>query len=616
MDNREYDFSGYATRNDLLCGDGRTIRKDAFKGCDGKTVPLVYNHQHNDPNAVLGHALLENRSDGVYAYCKFNETDQGKVAKELVQHGDVRSLSIYANKLKQFGNDVVHGVIRELSLVLAGANDGAYIDYVLAHGDDSEDSLYANYDETTLMLYHSDDKSDKKEKEEKEVEEAKDTSKGEETKTVKDVFETLTGEQKDVVYFMINEAVKNAKAEDKKDDEDAKKSDENEGGNKEMKHNVFDQEEFTQGAVLSHSDQMNIINMAKNSGSGSLKQAIATYMEENKNTLAHGIDEIEQLFPDYKDVHPGAPELLERDQSWVGLVMRKAHKSPVSRVRTRQADARANELRAKGYNDREVAKSLSGNIKLIMRTTDPQTVYRRDELHRDDIVDIDFDAVAYLKNVMKHNMEEDIALAALIGDGREDTDPDKIHETHIRSVWNDEELYTIHADVDFDAAKTELQGTNTSANFSENYIYAEAIIKESLYAREKYKGKGQLDFYCTPHLLNIMLLARDLNGRRIYDSKADLAKALNVGEIHTVEQFEGKTRTTKDNKTKKLLGIFVNMANYQFGSTKGGELTHFEDFDIDFNKYKYLMETRVSGALTEVYSAIALEEDVTAEAEG
>ena len=339
------------------------------------------------------------------------------------------------------------------------------------------------------------------------------------------------------------------------------------------------------------------------------------FAEENKDTMAHGWDaeDITALFPDYKDVHPGAPELLERDQSWVATVMKKAHKSPISRIRTRQADARANELRAKGYNNRQEEKALSGNLKLLMRTTDPQTVYRRDELHRDDINDItDFDVVAYQKTVMKHNIEEDIALAALIGDGREDTDPDKIHENHIRSVWNDEELYTIHQEVDIEAARTELQGTNTSANFGENYIYSEAIITAALYGREKYKGKGQLDFYCTPHLLNVMLLARDMNGRRMYDSTADLAKALNVGEIHTVEQFEGKTRTTKEGDVKKLLGIFVNMGNYQFGCTRGGELTNFEDFDIDFNKYKYLMETRLSGALTEVYSAIAIEEPVAA----
>lgn len=599
-----YDFAGWATCCNRLCSDGRTIMPDAFKHHDGQIVPLVWNHQHNDPNNILGQALLHSREGSMYAYCLFNDTESGKTAKELVNHGDVCALSIYANQLKHNSQrGVTHGTIREVSLVLAGANPGAFIDSVIKHGEESDEEaiIYTGED---ISLYHaSDDDNKTKAKEETEVaEETKKTETGKE-KTVADVFNEFTEEQKNVVYALIGQALEDAAGED--EDEDS------EGGDKTMKHNVFDQDEFEQEGVLTHADQEAILNLAKSSGVGSLKAAMSIYAEQN--SLAHGFEEIENLFPDYKDVHPGAPELLERDQSWVGLVMKKAHKSPISRIRTRQADARANELRAKGYNDRTVAKKLSGDIKLIMRTTDPQTVYRRDELHRDDITDItDFDVVAYQKTVMKHNMEEDIALAALIGDGREDTDPDKIHENHIRSIWNDEELYTIHADVDVAAAKTELQGSNTGANFGENYIYAEAVITAALYAREKYKGKGTLDFYCTPHLLNVMLLARDLNGRRIYDSKADLAKALNVGEIVTVEQFEGKTRTTEEGDTKKLLGIFVNMGNYQFGCTKGGELTNFEDFDIDFNKYKYLMETRLSGALVEVYSAIALEEPVTA----
>lgn len=589
----KYDFSGWATRNDLLCGDGRTIRRNAFKDNDGQVVPLVWNHQHNDPEAVLGHALLENRDDGVYAYGVFNDTDAGQNAKKLLMHGDVRCLSICANKLKQIGKDVIHGSIRELSLVLAGANPGAYIDFVMSHSEDGEDELQACYDESALTIYHSDDEK----KEEPKMADNKE-------KTISEIFETMTEEQKNAAYAMVAMAIEG----DEDNDED---DDNNEGDDVDMKHNVFDNDYETGSEVLTHADQVEILNIAKSSGVGSLREAMAIFADEHSDTLAHGIEDIEELFPDFKDVHPGAPELIERDQSWVGLVMRKAHKSPISRIRTRQADARANELRAKGYNDRTKAKTLSGDIKLIMRTTDPQTVYRRDEMHRDDIIDItDFDVVAYQKTVMKHNLEEDIALAALVGDGREDTDPDKIHENHIRSIWNDEELYTIHADVDIEAARSELQGSETGANFGENYIYAEAIITAALYSREKYKGKGQLDFFCTPHLLNVMLLARDLNGRRIYDSKADLAKALNVGEIHTVEQFEGLVRTDKSNKQHKLLGIFVNMGNYQFGCTRGGEITNFEDFDIDFNKYKYLMETRLSGALTEIYSAIALEEPV------
>lgn len=386
-----------------------------------------------------------------------------------------------------------------------------------------------------------------------------------------------------------------------------------------MKHNVFSEKETNQDVVLAHSDRLAIIDLAKKPGGmGSLKAAIASYVQSN-DTLKHafvdedGNDAIDQLFPEYKLLKTGAPELIERDLSWVDHVLNGIHKSPITRIRTRQADARIAELRAKGYNDRSKEKSIAGDIKLIGRTTDPQTVYRKDSMHRDDILDIqDFDVVEYLWKIMRHNMNEDLALAALIGDGRDEADPDKIHENHIRSIWNDDEMYTIHADVDIEAAKDELQGTDTAAHFGDNYIYAEAIITAALYSREKYKGSGNLEFYCTPHLLNVMLLARDLNGRRIYSSKADLAAALNVKAIHTVEQFEGKTRTTKDGKTKKLLGLFVNLGDYQFGCAKGGEITRFEDFDIDFNQYKYLMETRLSGSLTKLWSAIALEEPVTA----
>lgn len=613
-----YDFSGWATRNDLLCADGRTIRKNAFKECDGKTVPLVYNHKHDDPNAVLGHALLENREDGVYAYCTFNDTEQGKTAKELVQNGDVRSLSIYANKLKQFGNDVVHGVIRELSLVLAGANPGAYIDFVVAHGDDSEDSIYANYDESALVIYHADcgDNETKSKEGSTDMSEEKGTSTNE--KTVKELFDEMTEEQKEVVYAMVGMALSENGDEYDDEDEDIEHS---EGGTNEMKSNVFEKKENIKEEVLSHSDQEAILKMAKSTAVGSLKTAIQEYLGDAE--LTHGFvdgenhDAIGTLFPDYKDTNTGAPNTITRDQNWVMSVINKIHKSPYSRIRTRHADARIAELRAKGYKNKGDEKTISGNIKLLSRVTDPQTVYRKDQLNRDDIIDItDFDVVGYQWGIMKDNMYEELALAALIGDGREEGDPDKIHETHIRSIWNDDDLYTIHADVDIKAAKAELQGTNTSANFGDNYIYAEAIIAAALYSREKYKGSGTPDLYCTPHLLNVMLLARDLNGRRIYDSKTDLAAALNVGEIYTIEQFEGKTRTASDGKQKKLLGLFVNLADYQFGSTKGGELTKFEDFDIDFNQYKYLIETRLSGALTKVYSAIALEETVNAQAAG
>ena len=601
--NKSCDFSGWATRNDLLCGDGRVIKKDAFKHNDGKTVSLVWNHDHKDPEAVLGHALLENRDEGVYAYGYFNDSPAGKHAKLLVEHGDVSALSIYANKLKQQGQNVVHGEIRELSLVLAGANPGAYIDFVMAHSDDGEetlDGLYAGYDEN-IVLYHADKEEPKEDK--KMSEEVK---KNDGEKTVADVFNTLTEEQKTVVYAMIGQALEDAE-NDREDDAD-------------MKHNIFENDMYEEEGVLSHADGANIISMAKQSNVGSLKAAMGMYMEE-AGIIQHasfvdeeGNDAIDQLFPDYKLLKPGAPELIERDQSWIDHVLNTIHKSPISRIRTRQADARISELRAKGYQNKGDEKKLSGSIKLIGRTTDPQTVYRKDDMHRDDIVDItDFDVVEYQWKIMRHNLNEELALAALIGDGREEGDPDKIHETHIRSIWNDDELYTIHADVDIAAARQELQGTDTNAHFGENYIYAEAIITAALYAREKYKGSGSVDFYCTPHLLNVMLLARDLNGRRIYSSKGDIAAALNVRSIHTIEQFEGKTRTDEKGKEHKLLGLFVNLADYQFGCTKGGEITRFSDFDIDFNKYKYLMETRLSGSLTKLWSAIALEEPVAGE---
>ena len=603
----KFDFSGWATKNDLLCSDGRVIRRDAFMHNDGETVPLVWNHDHKDPFRVVGHVLLENRNEGVYAYGKFNDTELGKTAKIYVEHGDIRSLSIYANQLKQQGNNVLHGSIREVSLVLAGANPGAYIENVIKHGEDtaSEEEAYIFTGED-IDIYHADD-----EKEDESMnEEAKKTPASEDDETIEDVFNTLSEKQKNAVYYMIGQALEHS-------DEDEEETEESEGGDTTMKHNLFDQEEQTNTGVISHADQVAILELAKTSAVGSLKAAMEIYAADHKDTLAHGIDEIELLFPDYKDVHPGAPELIERDQSWVGSLLRKAHKSPISRIRTRQADARANELRAKGYNNREEEKALSGNLKLIMRTTDPQTVYRRDELHRDDITDIvDFDVVGYQKTIMKHNMEEEIARAALIGDGRDDLDPDKIHEDHIRSILNDEELYTMHYTVDIEAARNELQGGATSLNFGENYIYAEAAVTASLYSREKYKGKGTPDMYCDPHFLNTILLARDLNGRRIYDSKSDIGKALNVGEIHTVEQMAGLIRTDKDGKKFKVLAIIVNMANYQFGATKGGEITNFDQFDIDFNKYKYLSEARLSGALTEIQSAIVLEMPIDEEAAG
>lgn len=608
-----YDFSGWCTRNNIKCSDGRTIMKDAFKHDDGTIVPLVWNHQHDDPLNVLGHALLENREEGVYAYGTFNDTESGEAAKKLVKNGDVKALSIYANKLTQTNGNVTHGAIREVSLVLAGANPGAYIDAVIVHGEDSEEEAFMMFIDEDTQLSHNDEPETKepiehadKPTEDKGMEENKkqETTETKSEKTLQDVYDTLNEEQKTLVNILVGEAISDKEDEDK-----------NSEGEKDMKQNVFEMD--TQENTLSHADRQEIIKLAKTSNVGSLQAAINIYAENNSLTHSGIVDEegnpaIELLFPEYKDVKPGAPELIERDLTWVGEVMRKTHKSPISRIRTRQMDARGADVRAKGYK-KGTEKTESGNLKLLTRTTDPQTVYRKDSMHRDDMIDItDFDVVEYKYGIMRHNLDEDIALATMVGDLREDGDPDKISEEHIRPIWKDDELYTIHYDVDIAKAKEELQGTDTEVNFGDNYIYAEAIITASLYSREQYKGSGNLEFYCTPHLLNVMLLARDLNGRRIYDSKADLAKALNVSAIHTAEQFEGLTRTTEDGKTKELLGLFVNLRDYQHGATKGGEITRFEQFDIDFNQNKYLIETRLSGALTRIKSAIALEMPVTA----
>jgi len=386
-----------------------------------------------------------------------------------------------------------------------------------------------------------------------------------------------------------------------------------------MKHNIFENDRPAAN-VLSHADQEAIVSLAKSNQVGSFQTALQIYAEDNN--LQHdavsggfvqtGEGNVTTLFPEYKDVRPGEPELITNDQGWISVVLNKVHKSPISRIRTSQVDIRGIEsLRAKGYKKGK-EKKLSGNFKLVRRTTDPQTVYVKNALHRDDIVDItDFDYVAYLYNIDKMMLNEELATAIMLGDARDDGDADKIYPEHIRPIWTDDDLYTLHVDLDMETAKKELQGTNTGANFGENYVYAEAIINTVLYAREKYKGTGTPDFFCTPHLLNVMLLARDLNGRRIYSSKAELASSLNVGDIITAEQFEGKTRTTEKNETKKLLGIIANLADYSLGATKGGEVTHFTQFDIDFNQEKSLLETRCSGALTRVYSAIALEENVT-----
>ena len=620
MANTKYsdcDFSGWATRNDLVCGDGRVVKKDAFKDNDGKKVSLVYNHEHNDPNAVLGHAFLENRDEGVYAYGYFNDTESGQTAKKLVQNGDVSSLSIWANKLRQAAGangckEVLHGDIKELSLVLAGANPGAYIDFVMAHSDEDLDGdaeeLYAGYNEN-IMIHTAVKAEDKTDKEEPKVAEETKKPEGEKSegdvpekeKTIADVLGTLSEEQMNAVCAAIAEVV----------EENNQNDDKNEGGEN-MKHNVFDQEENRQENVLTHSDMNEILEMSKKPNVGSFKQAMSMYEAEHE--LQHDAFDEEtmyKLLPEYKLIDPAEPKILYPDDTWVSSVINGVHKSPYSRVRTRRADARQAELKALGYKKGDYKKE-GRQIQLLGRTHDAQTIYVKDKINRDDILDItEFDIVAYQWKILRHTMDQTLAQAILIGDGRDDVDPDKIKEDHIRPIWHDDELYCIHQDVDIAGAKQKLQGTETGQHFGDNYVYSEAIIEAALYSREKYKGSGNLTFYCTPHLLNVMLLARDLNGRRIYSSKNDLVAALNVKDIKTIEQFEGLTRTTSDNKKKKMLGLFVNLADYQLGCVKGGEITKFEDFDIDFNQHKLLLETRVSGALVEWYSAIALEEDVT-----
>lgn len=607
-----YDFCGWATRNDVKCSDGRTIRKDAFKHNDGQSVPLVWNHQHNENFNVLGHAMLENRPEGVYAYCKFNDTESGQNAKLLVENGDITQLSIYANQLRQQNGDVLHGMIREVSLVLAGANPEAHIENIIKHNDgedpyvcDDEGYIYSGEE---ICMYHADTETKKETKEMATEEKVEKTEKSE--KTIAEVVDTMNEDQKNALYTLVGKALeegKNTKSE----------------GDNEMKQNAFEGTATTAN-VLSHSDMNEVIAMAKNPGVGSFQTALKMYVEDNALQHAEGEqlfnpDDIDNpdknLLPDYVDARPGGPMLLERDQTWVGHVMRGVHKSPISRIRSRYFDIREEDIRAHGYAGRGTKKELSAAMTILKRTTDPQTVYRKDTLHRDDIIDLEsnngFDVVNYQWKIMRKNLDEEIARAILIGDGRDEGDEMKISENHIRSIWNDDEMYTIHKDIDLAAAKAELQGTETGAHFGDNYIYAEAIITAALYAREKYKGSGSLELYCTPHLLNVMLLARDLNGRRIYSSKTDLAAALNVVAIHTVEQFENKVRTDKEAKQHKLLGMFVNLDDYQVGSTKGGEITRFDQFDIDFNQYKYLIETRLSGTLVKPWSAIVLEEPVT-----
>ena len=619
---KKYDFAGWATKADMRCSDGRLIAKDAFVHQDGAKVPIVWNHNHATPDSVLGYGILHSQNGSMRVECYFNDTESGKNARKLVLHGDINALSIYANQLKEQAKTVLHGMIREVSLVYAGANPGAFIDSVVVHADgtttvDHEQGILYTGEEIELFaeIEHADDNA-KKQGEAKHMPEKPEDDK----ETMQDILNTLTGKQKDAVAYIIDTIVNSddgaAKESDK--DSDVKHNSEMKEEENEMKRNVFDKETENKDAFLSHADGEKIIEMAKAYGGGSLKAAMEAYVTENKkDELAHAaaanITNISQLFPEYKDVKPGAPELLTTDQGWISKVLTRVHKSPISRIRTRQADVRdISTRRAKGYT-KGSQKTDAGTITLLSRTTDPVTVYIRSKLDRDDIIDItDFDVVQYMYGLDRMNLNEELARQITIGDGR--SGDNAIDPTKIRPIWLDDELFCIHKTVDINAMRTELTGTNSTANFGENYVYAEAVIQSLLYAREKWKGSGNPDFLCTPHLVNVMLLARDLNGRRIYDNVNELKAALNVNEIVTAEQFAGKTRTATVNQTEKtfeLLGLMVNFADYSLGATNGGEITHFTDFDINFNQEVSLLETRSSGALTRPFSAIALEKDVT-----
>lgn len=569
---KKYDFSGWATKNNLRCSDGRTILRDAFKHNDGQTVPLVWNHQHNDPLNVLGHALLENRDSGVYAYCTFNDTEAGKNAKMLVEHGDVTALSIYANQLKQKGGNVEHGVIREVSLVLAGANPGAFIDSILRHGEASEEEGVI-YTGENLVLTHADEESESKTKEEdKEV-------KNEKEKTVQDVIDSMTEEQRNVLYALVGQALEG--------EEDEKTNNENEGDDK-MKHNVFDNENVKENNdVLTHAEEEAILRDAKRYGS------------LRESCLQHGITNIDTagyLFPEFKNLNK-EPEFVGRDMGWVGRVMSSVHRTPFSRIKSLQADIRADEARALGYIKGKQKKEEV--FALLKRTTDPQTVYKKQKLHRDDVLDItDFDVVAFIKKEMRMMLEEEIARAILIGDGRSAALDDHIKDDHIRSIANDDKLYAIHHEVTPKAETPE--------------GLAKAMIRESLRARKDYKGSGEPTLFCSESVLTEMLLLEDANGRVIYDSVSKLATAMRVKEIVTVPVMEG-ARDAAD--TKDILGIIVNLRDYNIGADKGGAVSMFEDFDIDYNAQKYLIETRCSGALIKPFSAIVLERTKAADPE-
>ena len=595
----KYDFHGWATRNDLKCSDGRVIRRDAFKGCDGKIVPLVWNHRHDDPSNVLGHALLKNQEDGVYAYCTFNESEAGKAAKLLVEHGDISALSIFANQLKQEGSNVLHGDIKEVSLVLAGANPGASICNVVRHGEMVEDEADIYTGEDFILEHNSMDglteeqlaalKGPKGPKGDIGPQGPKGDSLKEEDKmasneeTVRDVFETLTEKQKTVVYALIGQAL-----------EDANDNDEEDGGEN-MKHNVFDN--VDPETTMIHADDMQAI-LADARRTGSMREAVENFAQDrgcDSNSLFHadyGIENVGYLFPDDRSV-TNEPIFVSRNMDWVSKLMNNIRHTPFSRIKSLFANITEDDARAKGY--------IKGNLKkeevftLLKRSTSPTTVYKKQKMDRDDVVDIvDLDVVAWIKKEMRIMLDEELARAILVGDGRVSSSDDKIDPIHIRPIWTDDDFYTIK------------QTVSVASSDNESTI-AKNFIKQCIKARKNYKGSGNPTLYTTEDMLTDMLLLEDTTGRVIYESTAKLATTLRVKEIVTVPVMENLTRTDDQSKVHTLLGIIVNPYDYTIGADKGGAVNMFDDFDIDYNQQKYLIETRCSGALTLPYSAIAVE---------
>lgn len=693
----EYDFGGYATKNDIVCTDGRIIRANAFKHNDGKRVPIVWQHDYSTPENILGYGILENRPDGVYIYGSFNDNDMAKIAKHNVEHGDITSMSIKAIQCRQNGNEVLQGNIKEVSLVVGGANSGAKIDTVIKHDDsdevemiitlgnfgldvfahDFDESIYDDPDDLEDEEDLDDDEyEDEEDLDDEDDEDEEDIEHADEQKTVKDILNEFSEEEKNVMYFIIGKFLEKSGVDIEQSDETKNQNEKmsNTSGNAEsnktvediinkmskekqdvmyyiigevlsdagvdienikkdevehsMKKRIFedkngeiihDNEECSVlsggDIVLTHDDEVAIMNLAKRDKSSSFKETAKDYLKEKygleDDSFAHGVfsdGDLEYLHPDYKLVKEGEPDTYAYSQVWVEAIMNKVGKSPKSRLRVRVIDAKTKMLKAKGYIKGK-AKTNIGNVKLLNRTVDPQTVYVKDEIHRDDVIDItDFDIAVYENKILQMILKQELALAFLVGDGREEGDPDKIYEEHIKPIWTDDEIFTIHKDLDLEAMKAKLQGTETNKYFGEDFILVESFIETLRMARIDYNGSGDLDMFCTPTIANKMMLARDRNGRRIYNTMDELKSALNVRNIYEVELLDGLVRTDSEMAKHNLHAIFVNFADYETGSNKGGQITSFEDFDIDFNQLKYLKETRLSGMLTRIKSAIVIEE--------